>query len=124
MYNRSQNAEKWFNDLTQVHRMLAEVADTDNGDPVKIAILDTGVDNNHPLIQTQQHRIKGWADWTQNYEGKEGNARIDRSGHGTHSTWLLLQYAPGAEIYVSKVSTGEKTDPQFRSQVAKVGFLL
>jgi subtilisin family serine protease len=73
--------------------------------PVKIAVLDTGVDLMHPDMEARKKQIKGRYNWVNNQNV------LDRSGHGTHTAGLLLDYAPDAELYVAKITEKELCDP-------------
>ncbi|KAH7324147.1 peptidase S8/S53 domain-containing protein [Stachybotrys elegans] len=93
--------------------------------PVKIAILDTGIDLEHPdfskpperrskdgkkaaqQIQEipQRDRIKAWKSFT---GGPEDDV-TDSDGHGTHIAGLILTIAPRAELYIARVSTQSHT---------------
>jgi len=72
---------------------------------VRIAILDTGIDMNHPEIDARKERIKGFLC---QMEGLESKANEDTSGHGTSTALLLMQVAPEADIYVARVFRGTK----------------
>ncbi len=71
------------------------------GQDVKIAIIDSGVDYEHPEIGsiTQGMDIKidsdGQIIWGTDY--------ADRSGHGTACTGIIRQIAPDAEIYIIRI---------------------
>ncbi|KGO52129.1 Cadherin [Penicillium expansum] len=67
--------------------------------PVKIAILDTGVDETHPDIDACGEQIKGRHNWTDGPPDKRVN---DNTGHGTFVAALLLKYATDAEVYIAK----------------------
>ena len=73
--------------------------DTDDAQCVRVAVLDTGVHAEHPLIKTEiGGRIrcsKGFPD--------EFNPLIDQSGHGTYVTSVLLRTAPQAILYIARV---------------------
>lgn len=63
------------------------------GKGVKIAIFDTGVMINHPLIKDN---IVKTIDFT-------GEGIEDLSGHGTIVTLIALMTAPGVDLYIAKV---------------------
>ncbi|PMD49669.1 subtilisin-like protein, partial [Hyaloscypha bicolor E] len=67
--------------------------------PVKIAILDTGVDLPKPPCDKFQDRIAGYKDWVD----LDDTIQQDLDGHGTHSTALLMKVAPNATIYIERV---------------------
>jgi hypothetical protein len=67
--------------------------------PVKIAILDTGIDLPKPPCYEFQDRIAGYKDWID----LNDEIQQDLDGHGTHSTALLMKVAPNAMIYVARV---------------------
>lgn len=72
--------------------------------PVKIAILDTGIDRNHDLIEAREENIKGKHNL---YDAPRKTVRDD-NGHGTFAASLILDYARDAELYVIKI-TGTNT---------------
>lgn len=67
---------------------------------VRIAILDTGINMNHPEIKARKERVKGFHC---EIKGLETKANEDTSGHGTSAALLLMQVAPEADIYVARV---------------------
>ncbi|KAH7143369.1 ankyrin repeat-containing domain protein [Fusarium sp. MPI-SDFR-AT-0072] len=89
--------------------------------PVKIAILDTGIDLDHEDFlkparrmtqtgrnmanvlpeKTQRERIKACA----SFVGSSKQDVTDLHGHGTHIAGLILSIAPRAELYIAKVSS-------------------
>ncbi|GAO19176.1 hypothetical protein UVI_02014640 [Ustilaginoidea virens] len=104
---------------------IGKSRESDWSGPVKIAILDTGIDLDHEDFQRparrrskigkaavrrlpeqpQRERIKAW----KNFVGKPGEEAdvTDTIGHGTHIAGIVLAIAPRAELYVAKVSSGE-----------------
>lgn len=87
---------------------------------VKIAILDTGIDLEHPDMEACEGRIKSVRSWVDGKNGEEeDSAGGDESGHGTHTTGIILDVAPDADIYVARVAL---TGPSYPSQIAKVPF--
>lgn len=107
----------------------AEDDDTSSGGrdwtgPVKIAILDTGIDLEHEDFlkparrrtkiglkaakripeKTQRERIKA----CRNFVGDSTEDVTDETGHGTHIAGLILSIAPRAELYIAKTSSGQE----------------
>ncbi|KAH7173727.1 ankyrin repeat-containing domain protein [Fusarium flagelliforme] len=95
--------------------------------PVKIAILDTGIDLSHPDFsqrakrrtkigakqqrsghpeEIQSKRIKACKNFA---DGPEDDV-TDEDGHGTHIAGLIMAIAPRAELYIAKVSSSQKPD--------------
>ena len=65
------------------------------GKGIRVAVLDTGCDVNHPWLKAN---IKG----TYNAIAKTRDV-TDRHGHGTHCIGTVVEAAPEVEIYVVKV---------------------
>jgi hypothetical protein len=90
-------ADKWFEDLdNEVDRTICERL---NGRavPVRVAIIDTGIDANHPLIVSHLPRIRERQSFIPNHDGTE-----DEHGHGTYVAHILLKTAPRAHLFVAK----------------------
>ena len=83
--------------------------------PVKIAILDTGLDMDHDCIEAHAERIHG-KNWLSKPRSKSLH---DSHGHGTHITGIILDLIPHSELFVAKVTDGEATDP---GALARVSF--
>ncbi|WZH48130.1 peptidase S8/S53 domain-containing protein [Fusarium acuminatum] len=97
--------------------------------PVKIAILDTGIDLDHPDFnqrakrrskvaaeqlpeKTQKERIMGCKNFT---DGPEDDV-TDDVGHGTHIAGLIMAIAPRAELYIAKVSSVQNSESKEESE--------
>lgn len=76
--------------------------------PVKIAVLDTGIDMIHPNLVARSDQIVEKYNWTDKNHPK---AVKDNSGHGTFVANLLLDYAPGANLYVAKIAKDMSPSP-------------
>lgn len=84
-------------------------------DPVRIAVLDTGIDMDHPSMRDSYHEtIKQRRCWLPG----EGEKDVeDNAGHGTFVAGLVLDYTPDAEVYIAKIAHQEAGPP---SEIAKV----
>ena len=76
-----------------------------SGEGVRVAIVDSGIDNDHPAIAGA---VKGWV------EPHEADGKLhfrtephgDSSGHGTACGGIVRSLAPGVELYSIKVLGG------------------
>ncbi|GLA16157.1 hypothetical protein AnigIFM62618_002726 [Aspergillus niger] len=99
------NASNWLLDVKEFNRELAQVAPAAGlrglSRRVRIAILDTGYDDNAPFFFSPDvmERLKGWKDWADGSIQPE-----DCHGHGTHLVSLVLKCAPDADIYVARIA--------------------
>jgi subtilisin family serine protease len=76
-----------------------------SGAGVRVAIVDSGVDNDHPAIAGA---VKGWIE-PYEADGKlqfRTDPHADSSGHGTACAGIILGLAPHAELYSIKVLGG------------------
>lgn len=117
--------EKWFDKLQKSHDLLSygrrqPLSKADKAKRVKVAILDTGIDLEHPLLKpyVDAGQIAETYDFTR--------ARVpteDVHGHGTHTAHLLLKTAPNASIYVARVfrrMTATRNTPGLLAEVSLI----
>jgi hypothetical protein len=82
---------------------LVELDRGNKHDRIKVAILDTGVDeNDETIIAAQEYdSIK-----PENCKGfpEEFNPMRDTVGHGTHAASVLFKTAPLASIYIARIT--------------------
>ncbi|KAL4868103.1 hypothetical protein BDV12DRAFT_186240 [Aspergillus spectabilis] len=92
-------SEKWMDNLLSSIYPYVD-PDFDLVEPVRIAILDSGLDPNNPfLVEDQQRANPQIKDARSFIHGTEPDDYLDEIGHGTHALGLLLKVAPYAEIY-------------------------
>jgi hypothetical protein len=128
---RDNEADAWFRRYKKTRRMLFPPDNLDERSDmpmVKVAVIDTGIDESHPFI-------KKW--WIRPEPGNhdqdlkniryfdflggadtEGAAK-DNVGHGTHVSGIILQLAPFVELYIAKVFDGPSFDFRAASRVSK-----
>ncbi|KAJ4281972.1 hypothetical protein NW764_004656 [Fusarium oxysporum] len=89
-------------------------------EPVRIAILDSGLDPKNPFLIEDQHLARPQIKEARSFvHGTEPHEILDEIGHGTHALGLLLKVAPCAEIYVAKIARRETLDPNTYGDIAK-----
>jgi subtilisin family serine protease len=83
---------------------------------IRIAIIDTGIDDDDILIETALAcgRIKACRCFVNDPEDHK-----DFHGHGTHVTRLLLEMAPSAELYIAKVSDNQSINVTDLNRIAE-----
>ncbi len=109
--NLGADPELWLRQPNLDALQLDRVHQRATGEGVVVAILDTGVDLEHPSLQA--HLGSGHYDYVDDdddptEEGNgiddDGDGHIDESyGHGTHAAGLVALVAPDAEILVYRV---------------------
>lgn len=89
-------------------------------EPVRIAILDSGIDPENPFLIEDQLRATPRIKEARSFvHGTGPHDMRDEIGHGTHALGLLLKVAPGAEIYVARIARRETLDPNTYNDIAK-----
>lgn len=66
-----------------------------NGEGVKIVVLDSGINKTHPKLV--QYKFSGY-----NITNNSNNI-VDKLGHGTAITGIIKNHVPGAEIFMVKI---------------------
>lgn len=86
--------------------------------PVRVAILDSGVDMADACLRgaAAAKRIKAMRNWTDS----DPDNWTDTYGHGTQVARLLIRVAPAADIYIARVSTGKHLVPEKTGLIAQV----
>lgn len=92
---------KWRSEYERVYeKFITNHVTASPSEPVKVAILDTGIDRDHYVFEAREEKLKGKRNC---YNEPQKNVP-DRNGHGTFTASLILDYAPDATLYVIKVA--------------------
>ncbi|MBV9210111.1 MAG: S8 family serine peptidase [Acidobacteria bacterium] len=75
---------------------------TASGQPIIVAVLDTGIDLNHPAFAGRLVQGHDFVDNDDN-PSEEGSSEIGPYGHGTHVAGLIAMVAPDAKIMPIRV---------------------
>ena len=86
---------------------------------VKIAVLDTGLDESHPYVEARIEKIKARYNWMAKTDGDKQRVS-DNHGHGTFTASLILEYTPDAELYIAKITADNRPAPP--EIIAKASF--
>ena len=78
-------------------------------------MLDTGLDLLHPDIRACENQVKGIHNWIDSGDPQQ---IIDSNGHGTCVAGLLLDFAPGADLFVAKIAEKKPLDPRMIAAVS------
>jgi hypothetical protein len=88
-------------------------------DMVKIGILDTGIDLEHPVFKPFIKNLQIHHGFCRNFV-KENDPVSDNSGHGTHCAYTILKVCRTARLYVAKVFENDKGDEGSEERTVKV----
>lgn len=98
---------------------------TRNQQPVRIAILDSGLDPNNPLLFKEDGRFEPRIKGVQNFVPGAGPVDFhDEIGHGTHALGLLLRFATCAEVYVAKIASQDTLSRDSYDTIANASLVL
>ncbi|PMD24617.1 subtilisin-like protein [Hyaloscypha hepaticicola] len=106
-------ADEWMKMFSKNIKDMFEKEREGSMGRVKIAILDTGVDHKHLLIDGAKSgevpRLIECCSFVGDSDGATDNSRTqDTDGHGTHIAGLIMELAPCAEMYIAKISNDRK----------------
>ncbi|RDW58779.1 hypothetical protein BP6252_13255 [Coleophoma cylindrospora] len=91
-------AREWFSMYAKRTQPVLKARRNKDYKLVRIAVLDTGIDLDHPIIAKCKARIANCRSWV-----VDDASVSDTHGHGTHIASVLLKLAPSADLYVARV---------------------
>ncbi len=105
---------------TQIHLQQAQTLSPNWGAGVKVAVIDTGVDLNHPVFVGHLAPSTDWKDFIDTDTSPQEIAGGEAYGHGTSVASIVLQVAPNALIMPIRVldSSGAGDTDKIASAIA------
>ncbi len=88
--------------LSEAHQVTRGTTTGPNPSPVVVAVLDTGIDMNHPMFAGRLVPGYDFVDGD-NDPSEEGNPLVGPFGHGTHVAGIIAMVAPEAKIMPLRV---------------------
>jgi subtilisin family serine protease len=97
------DADNWFAQLRVIHQVV-DLNRSPDVNRVKVALLDTGIDCEHPDIKAAI--TKGNIDIKSRCVTFSAtlDPKVDQNGHGTFCASILLKTAPEAALYIARVA--------------------
>src|SRR4029079_13408212 len=95
----------------------------DNGQPVVVAVLDTGIDLDHPAFAGRLVPVSDRWDFVDrdNDPSEVGQLRVDAAyGHGTHVAGIVSLVVPDAKIMPLRILDREGTGDAWRLVAALI----
>ncbi|KAK4233927.1 hypothetical protein C8A03DRAFT_47630 [Achaetomium macrosporum] len=106
--------EMWLSELTKISRQVeSKRRECRVTAPVRVAILDTGLDRHFPVFRERSGLLKSVTD-VKDFVTPSTPTATDIFGHGTFMARLIMECAPGVEILVARVA--ENTNKLKHSQ--------
>jgi subtilisin family serine protease len=106
-WTRGLAADQWFEDLRFVQEIVGD--HDDDQKPVRVAILDTGIDETHPFVKEALGRVLHKPTRVKQIAAMRGfpnhlKPGQDHHGHGTHCASVFIKTAPNAALYIARVA--------------------
>ncbi|KAF2637929.1 subtilisin-like protein [Massarina eburnea CBS 473.64] len=112
------SAEDFFARFDKFRDSYEPFLRTNKTEPVRVAILDTGVDQVHAAVSAAEalgcFNRKQYYSWI-----PDTNVIRDENGHGTQCAAMLQRVAPDARIYVARIFGGDRFDLNEAENIAK-----
>ncbi|KLU87692.1 hypothetical protein MAPG_06686 [Magnaporthiopsis poae ATCC 64411] len=106
--------KRWLSELMEISRQVESTRRRWRVTaPVRVAILDTGLNRDLPVFQERNGLLKSVTD-VKDFVTPSTTTVTDTFGHGTFMARLIMECAPGAEILVARVA--ENTNELKNSQ--------
>jgi hypothetical protein len=96
--------DKWFQDFRSIQKEIKKHRLPDSEFvKVKVAIIDTGVNFEHPVIKEAKATGAIREEYCQGFPDDDSHKpKADDNGHGTFVASVLLKIAPDVELYIAR----------------------
>jgi len=123
MCRKEKWADEWFKDLyLRVHEPIEKHRST-GFVPIKVAVIDTGVNFGHREIQTAIQNGNIRKEHCQGFPSDPNHdPTADKNGHGTYVASVLLRTAPDVSLYIARAfnDAGRPRDRNDYKELANV----
>jgi hypothetical protein len=114
------DARMWLQDLKKIGEQVEYKRRRCNVfAPVRIAILDTGINKDSFAFKTKKLLLESIVD-EKDFVDPSATKMTDTFGHGTFMARLIIECAPGAEIIVVRVAENTKKLEESRKNIKEV----
>ncbi|KAL6902513.1 hypothetical protein GGI43DRAFT_422189 [Trichoderma evansii] len=119
LFHSSIISKMWLNDLKKINEFVERKRRQFTvTTPVRIAILDTGLDKDFLTFKTKSSLLKSIVD-EEDFVSPCTQTMTDTFGHGTFMARLIMECAPGADILVVRVAENTKELENSRENIRK-----
>jgi hypothetical protein len=124
---RQTASDNWFSDtnkMRSVNRFFLQFRKEpiviDEIPHAKIAVLDTGIDLDHPKLSIFRNKNQISGAYCRDFVDPGKSPITDSTGHGTHCANLILKVCKTAKLYIARVFKADQGDEGIAQRIALV----
>ncbi|KAL0939175.1 lipid acyl hydrolase [Colletotrichum truncatum] len=119
-----QGSKKRMYEFIQFRKSILAGRYDPNMQPIRLTVIDTGLDDTHPFISNSGWKRNRDSDRKALFKDFEGDSvtPVDEDGHGTFIAGIVLQIAPEVELSVARICKNHssiKTDQAVEEKIAR-----
>ncbi|KAF2637319.1 hypothetical protein P280DRAFT_531116 [Massarina eburnea CBS 473.64] len=121
---RNSQSDVWLYEYIKFMKSIDKHSSGTNQEPIRVAILDTGIDATHPAVKRKWHRQEFIDGGYRNFvpDGDQPTSPRDDHGHWTHCAGHFLFYAPRVQLYIACVTASNeycRTNKDYAKNIAE-----